>query len=293
MANLIRLTVTEINKLTNVGSYSFNILRIKKIHSLGAGSLIYYSNGSDKQSSVVKISIYESPSTINAQLTGSLDFQIPLNVLSINGIDHIVTENVKTTDIILGMIDVNTSYSTLLISDISLNSKKYLVNNTLSSIETSANNYSIGGGSGSVIWGIITGTLSDQTDLTILLGDKVDKVTGKALSTNDYDNTEKANVAFSTPITIAYTTTIPFTRALTIITGKSLTTSDVFTIASDPVEGGGIQTWLVGDGSHSPDFTAFDYQSGTYSTTAEVYNLITIEYLGGNTFVSILNMTTI
>jgi hypothetical protein len=146
---------------------------------------------------------------------------------------------------------------------------------------------------GAAIWGGITGSLTNQTDLTTTLGDKVDKVTGKSLSTNDYDNTEKANVAFSTPVTIAYTTEIPFTRALTIITGKSLTSSDVLTIAESPVEGGGAQTWLDGDGSHSPDVSAFDYQSGTYDATSGTRNLITMEYLGGKSYVSILNMTAV
>lgn len=265
MANLIRLTVTEINKLTGVNSYSFNALRIKKVHALNTGSLIYYSYGSDKQSSIIKIKVSESPDTINSQLTGCLDFQIPLNVLSINGLSYGIIENIKTSDIVLGMIDVNPLYSTIWISDISLNKVKYLVNNTLSSIEAEANNYTISGGG---VWGGITGTISSQTDLWTYLN-------------------------FNIPTTIAYTTSIPFTRALTIITGKSLTTSDVFTIASNPVEGGGAQTHLDGDGSHSPDFSSFDYQSGTYSNTSGIRNLITMEYLGGKSYVSILNMTAV
>lgn len=42
------------------------------------------------------------------------------------------------------------------------------------------------GGITSVDWGDIDGTLSDQTDLQDALDDKVDKVTGKQLSTEDY-----------------------------------------------------------------------------------------------------------
>lgn len=41
-----------------------------------------------------------------------------------------------------------------------------------------------GGGGGT--WGSITGTLSDQTDLQLALDNKVDKVVGKELSTNDF-----------------------------------------------------------------------------------------------------------
>lgn len=98
---------------------------------------------------------------------------------------------------------------------------------------------------------------------------------------------------FSKVETIAYTTEIPFIRALTIITGKLLTSSDVFTIAANPVEGGGAQTWLDGDGSHTLDFLVFDYQSGFYDSTSGVRNLITMEYLGGKSLVSILNLTTV
>lgn len=44
-------------------------------------------------------------------------------------------------------------------------------------------------------WGNITGTLSSQTDLNNALGGKVDKVTGKQLSTNDYTNLEKIKLS--------------------------------------------------------------------------------------------------
>lgn len=47
----------------------------------------------------------------------------------------------------------------------------------------------VGGGESS--WGAIVGTLSDQTDLSTALGNKVDKENGKGLSTNDYTTTEK------------------------------------------------------------------------------------------------------
>ena len=51
------------------------------------------------------------------------------------------------------------------------------------------------GGSGSSVWGAITGTLSAQTDLQNALNAKVDKVTGKQLSTEDYTTTEKYKLA--------------------------------------------------------------------------------------------------
>jgi hypothetical protein len=110
---------------------------------------------------------------------------------------------------------------------------------------------------------------------------------------NDYSDSEKEKVTYNTPVTIAYTTAIPFTRALTIITGKTLESNDTFTIVASPVEGGGAQTWLDGNGTNAPVFTNFDYQSGTYDTTAGVRNLLTMEYIGGKAIVSILNMTAV
>ena len=48
-----------------------------------------------------------------------------------------------------------------------------------------------GGGGDNPVWGTITGSISSQTDLNLALGDKVDKVNGKGLSTNDFTDAEK------------------------------------------------------------------------------------------------------
>jgi len=53
----------------------------------------------------------------------------------------------------------------------------------------------LGGVMPSLVWGAITGNLSDQTDLINVLNNKVDKVTGKGLSTNDYTTAEKNKLA--------------------------------------------------------------------------------------------------
>ena len=100
-------------------------------------------------------------------------------------------------------------------------------------------------------------------------------------------------LSFSIPTTIAYTTAIPFTQALTIITGKTLASNDTLTIAANPVEGSGAQTWLDGNGTNTPVFTNFDYQSGTFDNTNGVRNFITMEYIGGKAMISILNMTAV
>lgn len=54
-----------------------------------------------------------------------------------------------------------------------------ITDNVISNTQTSAE------------WGNITGILSNQTDLNTALGNKVDKITGKGLSTNDYTTAEK------------------------------------------------------------------------------------------------------
>jgi hypothetical protein len=54
-------------------------------------------------------------------------------------------------------------------------------------------------------WGSITGTLSDQTDLQSELNNKVDKVIGKGLSTEDYTTTEKTKLSGISANAIALT----------------------------------------------------------------------------------------
>jgi hypothetical protein len=61
--------------------------------------------------------------------------------------------------------------------------------------ETSASYEQLGGATAGAVWGAITGNLADQTDLINALNNKVDKVTGKGLSTNDYTTTEKNKLA--------------------------------------------------------------------------------------------------
>lgn len=52
-----------------------------------------------------------------------------------------------------------------------------------------------GSGSGGGSWGEIDGNITNQTDLMNLMNNKVDKVAGKGLSTNDYSTAEKAKLA--------------------------------------------------------------------------------------------------
>lgn len=100
-------------------------------------------------------------------------------------------------------------------------------------------------------------------------------------------------LTFATPATIAYTTEIPFTRMLTIITGKTLASNDTLTIGANPVEGAGAQTWLDGNGTNALVLTNFDYQFGDFDSTNGVRNLLTMEYIGAKSIVSIINLTAV
>lgn len=52
-----------------------------------------------------------------------------------------------------------------------------------------------GGGGGPSTWGSITGNIASQTDLQLALGAKVDKVSGKQLSTEDFTTAEKTKLS--------------------------------------------------------------------------------------------------
>jgi hypothetical protein len=159
MANLVRLTTTESNRLTNVGSYSFNTLKIKKVQPLGTGSLVFYNDGTNSSPSIIKIKVSESTTVVNEALTGPLDMQIPVNVLTIDGVANVLVQNIKTSDILLGIVDSNANYSVLKVLNGDLSRQEYRVNNTLADIETAANNYTIGQGA-------IVSTLTPLTNQT-------------------------------------------------------------------------------------------------------------------------------
>ena len=73
------------------------------------------------------------------------------------------------------IIDINVYETT---EDVTINVTESVITVNINKVT------STGGGGGT--WGSITGTLSDQTDLQSALDNKVDKVVGKGLSTNDF-----------------------------------------------------------------------------------------------------------
>lgn len=77
-----------------------------------------------------------------------------------------------------------------------LNNKPQIAGTTLSGNKSLAD---LGIASATTVSGILDGTgINSFGDVETALGDKVDKVNGKGLSTNDYDDTEKAAVAAAT-----------------------------------------------------------------------------------------------
>lgn len=107
-----------------------------------------------------------------------------------------------------------------------------------------------------------------------------------------YDDLVKfltADLAFLLPATISFSTTISFSGNK-IMTGKTLESNDVFSIAASPVEGTKVKTWLIGNGTHEPDFSAFDYVNGSYDSDSDVRNVIEFEYFGGKSYVFIKNI---
>ena len=80
------------------------------------------------------------------------------------------------------IIDINVYETT---EDVTINVTENVINVNINKVTSSG-----GGGT----WGSITGDLVDQTDLQSALNLKVDKVTGKGLSTNDFTNTLKTKL---------------------------------------------------------------------------------------------------
>ena len=97
-------------------------------------------------------------------------------------------------------------------------------------------------------------------------------------------------IVFVTVTTISYTTTVPLTKQTTIITGKILTTNDVFSIAASPVEGANATIILIGDGAgHIPDVSACDYIVGAYVSATGKANVITFSRISGKNLCFIAN----
>jgi hypothetical protein len=150
------------------------------------------------------------------------------------------------------------------------------------------------GGGGT--WGSIIGTLADQTDLNNALSNKVDKVTGKGLSTEDYTTLEQTKV--SELETSMLTTSFSNSILLDKISGRNYGTVDLTsnaTIALDSTnikDGGNAQLGLKADGTHSPVLTSFNKYDASgldYDTTLNTVNSFAFFRWLGKVYYNILD----
>lgn len=93
------------------------------------------------------------------------------------------------------------------------------------------------------------------------------------------------SIEFLKPSNIAYSTTITFNKALTIMAGKTLATDDVLTIAANPVEGSSVEVVLIGNGTNTLTSSAFNYQSGSFDNTNGTVNFIVMHYANGKSHI--------
>lgn len=101
-----------------------------------------------------------------------------------------------------------------------------ILNLTIGQQQVTANivinpSYISNGGGGT--WGSITGTLANQTDLNTALNNRVDKVTGKGLSTEDYTTTEKNKLASLSVVPDVTVNPLPFSITVDLSEPNQLT----------------------------------------------------------------------
>jgi len=135
---------------------------------------------------------------------------------------------------------------------------------------------------GESVWGSITGTLSDQTDLQSALNTKVDKVTGKGLSTNDLTDLLKA--AYDAAVNWITTNGTNLLNHLTNTNNPhSTTASQVGAVASNAAITAATKTKITYDSkglvTSGADATTADINDSTNRRYVSDADLITI----GNT----------
>lgn len=145
---------------------------------------------------------------------------------------------------------------------------------------------------------IMTALRVFQSIAAWVLGDLTGLIVNTAISTTDTIKQAigklQGQIDYLKPVTVSFTTTIPFTHALTIVTGKTMNQNETFIAAANPVEGYGAQTWLIGNGTaYIIDFSAFDRKIGDIDFSSGVKNKITMQFIGGEYEVSILNMSAV
>lgn len=98
---------------------------------------------------------------------------------------------------------------------------------------------------------------------------------------------------FNTTASSAYNTEIPLNKALTVMTGKTLTSNDTFTILAAPVNEAACRVVLIGNGTNIPVFTNFDEITGEYDATLNTKNIILFYRLESVNYVNITQTTSV
>lgn len=154
----------------------------------------------------------------------------------------------------------------------------------LEGIDTALATAGGGGGGGKAKWGSITGDLSTQADLKSALDGKVDIVSGKGLSTNDYTTIEKNKLAGIPSNAQANTVSTVFGRLGAVVAGANdyndtlikTTTTPVNYIASEATVKGhlkGIDDALASAGGGGGGFAWSDYPSAQMADFATWYDI--------------------
>jgi hypothetical protein len=98
-----------------------------------------------------------------------------------------------------------------------------------------------------------------------------------------------AALALKSPfeVPVAYSTLIPLDTKGNgkLMPPTTLSANSVFGVGANPVDQGNCNFALIGDGTHSPDFSAFNIADGyTYSPTLNANNCYTAVYTSGTPF---------
>lgn len=158
--------------------------------TIGYGSKIHFNNAPSSTLGDVEMDITREGLDI---LTNETEHHI-LNSVTVDKANSVGLLSDLTTTIKTTIVAAINELVTLIAGKSTVTGTNDGTNWTKITIDGVEKNIPQGGSGGSTAWGAITGTLSNQTDLNAALGDKVDKVTGKGLSTNDYSAADKAKV---------------------------------------------------------------------------------------------------
>lgn len=130
------------------------------------------------------------------------------------------------------------------------------------------------------------GNVTNSAQLTVT--DTTNRKIQTQLMSRSDSSKLSSRINFLYPVAIAYTNSIPFTKALTDIADHTMTASITFTVnTTGAVDNAGAQIKLINSTSYTIDVTAF-HVAGIYDNT-KAYTLLTFQRKRGLYICSILN----